>query len=76
MSTSSDRHGTEPKRSFQLTTDSTPGKDFEARLNKDYGPGNEHYDDMCRLVKQGLKEGWVAETGESTERKRCRLSCG
>ncbi|KAF3015067.1 hypothetical protein E8E14_011141 [Neopestalotiopsis sp. 37M] len=42
--------------------DLTPGKDLEARLNKQYGPGNPYYEDFCRLVRQGLKEGWVAET--------------
>ncbi|KAI1170988.1 p-hydroxylaminobenzoate lyase [Nemania sp. FL0916] len=42
--------------------DLTPGKELEERLNKDYGPGNGYYDDLCRLVRQGLDEGWVAET--------------
>ena len=40
----------------------TPGKDLEARLNKEYGPGNPYYDDFCRYVRQGLEEGWVAQT--------------
>ena len=39
---------------------STPGLALEARLNRDYGPGNQYYDDFCRLVKQGFEEGWVA----------------
>ena len=39
----------------------TPGKDLETRLNRDYGPGNEYYEDFCRYIKQGLKEGWVAK---------------
>ncbi|KAF9772547.1 hypothetical protein IL306_009739 [Fusarium sp. DS 682] len=42
--------------------DLTPGKDLEARLNKDYGPGNPHYEAFCSYIKQGLEEGWVAET--------------
>ncbi|MCJ1445828.1 MAG: hypothetical protein MMC23_006333 [Stictis urceolatum] len=46
----------------------TPGKDLEARLNKDYGPGNAYYDDFCKLVKQGLDEGWVA-SGELDGKK-------
>ncbi len=40
----------------------TPGKDLEARLNKEYGPGNPYYEDLCRYVRQGLEEGWVAQT--------------
>ena len=41
---------------------STPGKDLETRLNNEYGPGNEYYEDFCKYIKQGLKEGWVAQT--------------
>jgi len=46
----------------QLTRSSTPGKDLEDRLNKEYGPGNPYYDDFCTFVRQGLTEGWVATT--------------
>ena len=48
------RHGT--------TSDihSTPGKDLEAKLNSEYGPGNPYYEDMCASIRQGLTEGWVA----------------
>lgn len=42
---------------------STPGKELEKRLNRDYGPGNEYYEDFCKLIKQGWEEGWVA-TGD------------
>ncbi|KAK5724161.1 hypothetical protein LTR17_013542 [Elasticomyces elasticus] len=38
----------------------TPGKELEIRLNRDYGPGNEYYEDFCKYIKQGLEEGWVA----------------
>ncbi|KAH8669040.1 p-hydroxylaminobenzoate lyase [Xylariales sp. PMI_506] len=47
---------------FAEVEDLTPGKDLEARLNKEYGPGNAYYEDFCRYIKQGLEEGWVAET--------------
>ncbi|KAI1336501.1 p-hydroxylaminobenzoate lyase [Xylariaceae sp. FL0016] len=47
---------------FAAIEDLTPGKDLEARLNKEYGPGNPYYDDLCDLVRKGLSEGWVAET--------------
>jgi hypothetical protein len=45
---------------YVLTTNSTPGKELEAHLNADYGPGNHHYETFCSLIKQGLTEGWVA----------------
>ncbi|KAF2192564.1 p-hydroxylaminobenzoate lyase [Zopfia rhizophila CBS 207.26] len=38
----------------------TPGKDLEIFLNKNYGPGNAIYEDLCNLTRQGLTEGWVA----------------
>jgi len=31
-------------------------------LNAEYGPGNAYYEDFCRYIKEGLKEGWVANT--------------
>lgn len=40
----------------------TPGKDLETRLNTDHGPGTPFYDDFCTHIRQGLKDGWVAET--------------
>ncbi|TDZ39575.1 hypothetical protein C8035_v005422 [Colletotrichum spinosum] len=42
--------------------DLTPGKDLEQRLNREYGPGNAFYEDFCFYIKQGLEEGWVAQT--------------
>ncbi|TDZ67398.1 hypothetical protein CTRI78_v003033 [Colletotrichum trifolii] len=42
--------------------DLTPGKDLEQRLNREYGPGNAFYEDFCSYIKQGLEEGWVAQT--------------
>jgi hypothetical protein len=39
----------------------TPGAALEARLNREYGPGNVYYEDFCRYMRQGLKEGWVAQ---------------
>ncbi|KAI0018660.1 p-hydroxylaminobenzoate lyase [Xylariomycetidae sp. FL0641] len=48
---------------FAEVEDLTPGKDLEARLNAQYGPGTPYYEDFCALVRrQGLTEGWVAET--------------
>ena len=31
-------------------------------LNKNYGPGNPYYEDFCSYIRQGVKEGWVAQT--------------
>ncbi|KHN97147.1 p-hydroxylaminobenzoate lyase [Metarhizium album ARSEF 1941] len=42
--------------------DWTPGRDLEERLNRDFGPGNALYEDLCTYIRQGLAEGWVAET--------------
>ncbi|KAK1460325.1 p-hydroxylaminobenzoate lyase [Colletotrichum melonis] len=42
--------------------DLTPGKALETRLNQQFGPGNQYYEDFCSHIRQGLKEGWVAQT--------------
>ncbi|KAK0383398.1 hypothetical protein NLU13_9310 [Sarocladium strictum] len=47
---------------LQEIQDLTPGKDLEAKLNREYGPGTPYYDDFCSYIRQGLEEGWVAET--------------
>ncbi|OAA49673.1 p-hydroxylaminobenzoate lyase [Metarhizium rileyi] len=47
---------------FATVQDLTPGKDLEERLNKDFGPGSAFYEDFCSYIRQGLREGWVAET--------------
>jgi len=36
---------------------STPGRQLEERLNRDYGPGNAHYEALCSQIKQGLQDG-------------------
>lgn len=41
-------------------SDRTPGRALEERLNREYGPGNPLYEEMCEYVRQGLEEGWVA----------------
>lgn len=56
----------------------TPGKELEARLNTDYGPGNPYYEDFCKYIKQGLDEGWVAATevdGKKYRRGKIALPC-
>ncbi|OQV08660.1 hypothetical protein CLAIMM_12892 [Cladophialophora immunda] len=38
----------------------TPGKDLEARLNREYGPGTPFYEAFAHYMRVGLEEGWVA----------------
>ncbi|KIW12617.1 hypothetical protein PV08_09895 [Exophiala spinifera] len=45
---------------FDEVKDLTPGAPLEARLNRDYGPGNAYYEDFCKFIKAGLDEGWAA----------------
>lgn len=62
------------ERSFSYRT---PGKDLEATLNRDYGPGNTYYDDFCRLIRQALEndEGWVAvDEIDGPKYRRTRIS--
>ncbi|KAI0470639.1 p-hydroxylaminobenzoate lyase [Xylariaceae sp. FL0804] len=55
---------------FAEVEDLTPGKELEARLNRDYGPGNAYYDEFCALIREGLGEGWVGETEISGRKYR------
>ncbi|KAK5164751.1 uncharacterized protein LTR77_009414 [Saxophila tyrrhenica] len=50
------------QRFFMEVEDLTPGKELEARLNNNHGPGTPLHDDMAALVRRGVKnnEGWVA----------------
>jgi hypothetical protein len=62
-----------------LTRDplSTPGKDLESRLNQEYGPGNQIYDDFAALIRQGVvnNEGWVAvDEVDGPNYRRTRIS--
>ncbi|KAK8070202.1 hypothetical protein PG994_006818 [Apiospora phragmitis] len=45
---------------FDEVQNLTPGKELEARLNQNHGPGTPYFDDFCRYIRQGLDEGWVA----------------
>ncbi|KAM3541672.1 hypothetical protein BM221_007549 [Beauveria bassiana] len=55
----------------------TPGRDLEERLNHEYGPGNEFYDDFARIIRAGLEndEGWVAtDEVQGANYRRTRIS--
>ena len=38
----------------------TAGSEMEAWLNTTYGPGTAVYEDLARLIKAGVQEGWAA----------------
>jgi hypothetical protein len=40
--------------------DMTPGTAVEQWLNKTHGPGSDLYDNLSRLIKAGVEEGWAA----------------
>jgi hypothetical protein len=40
--------------------DMTPGADMEKWLNSKYGEGSALYQDLARLIKLGVVEGWAA----------------
>ncbi|KAI4720451.1 hypothetical protein E4T48_03387 [Aureobasidium sp. EXF-10727] len=61
---------------FSEVEDLTPGHELEAHLNKNYGPGNPIYEDLCNLTRSGLDEGWVANfelDGEKYRRSKILL---
>jgi hypothetical protein len=39
----------------------TMGKELEDWLNERYGPGSAQYDDLARMIKDGVRDGWAAE---------------
>lgn len=52
-----------PKLHLTLPTRfKTPRKELEKKLNVEYGPGNEFYEDCCKYARLELKEGWIAQT--------------
>ena len=40
--------------------DMTPGAAMERWLNTRYGPGSALYEDLSRIIKIGVEEGWAA----------------
>ncbi len=45
---------------LQEVRDMTPGAEMEAWLNTKYGPGSALYENLSRLIKLGVAEGWAA----------------
>ena len=38
----------------------TAGGELEVWLNENYGPGTELYDDLARMITEGVADGWAA----------------
>ncbi|KAF0966352.1 MULTISPECIES: DUF4863 family protein [unclassified Rhodococcus (in: high G+C Gram-positive bacteria)] len=38
----------------------TAGGELEGWLNTNYGPGTELYDDLARMITEGVNDGWAA----------------
>jgi Domain of unknown function (DUF4863) len=45
---------------LKVVKDMTPSAETERWLNENYGEGNEVYDDLARLIRLGVEEGWAA----------------
>lgn len=66
------------KRSIEFLDqikDLTPGTDVERWLNATYGPGSEVYDNLSRLIKAGVEEGWAANIEVDGRRYRRSRIC-
>jgi hypothetical protein len=54
--------------------DRTPGTEVEQWLNLTYGPGSDLYDNLARLIKAGVDEGWAANiTVDGQHYRRSRI---
>src|SRR5471030_2785610 len=47
---------------LQEVKDLTPGAEAEQWLNTQYGVESELYQDLARLIRLGVQEGWAADT--------------
>jgi hypothetical protein len=53
----------------------TAGPEVERWLNETYGPGSALYEDLSRLIKQGVEEGWAANIEVGGRRYRRGRLC-
>src|SRR5262249_53641955 len=60
---------------LEQVKDMTPGTAVEQWLNKTYGPGTDLYDDLARLIKAGVEEGWAANIEIDGQRYRRSKIC-
>ena len=55
---------------LEQVKDMTPGTAVEQWLNRTYGPGSDVYDNLARLIKAGVEEGWAANVEVDGRRYR------
>ncbi len=58
--------------------DRTPGAEMERWLNETHGPGSPLYEELARLIRKGVEEGWAANTeiaGRHYRRSRLLEPC-
>jgi hypothetical protein len=61
-------------RFLQEVKDMTPGAEMERWLNEKYGKQSGLYQDLARLIKAGVKEGWAAnQEVEGPNYRRSRI---
>src|ERR1700747_484368 len=59
---------------LQEVKDMTPGAEMERWLNEKYGEGSALYQDLSRLIKIGVEEGWAAnQEVEGPNYRRSRI---
>jgi hypothetical protein len=59
---------------LQEVKDMTPGAAMEGWLNRTYGEDSQLYQDLSRLIKAGVEEGWAAnQEVEGTNYRRSRI---
>ncbi|MBV6761955.1 MULTISPECIES: DUF4863 family protein [Rhodococcus] len=53
----------------------TAGGELEAWLNTNYGPGTELYDDLARMITEGVNDGWAANVElDGAKYRRSRIA--
>ncbi len=45
---------------LEVVKNRTAGAELELRLNGTYGPGSALYDDLARMIRDGVRDGWAA----------------
>jgi hypothetical protein len=59
---------------LQEVKDMTPGAEMEKWLNTKYGEESQLYQDLARLIKIGVEEGWAAnQEVEGSDYRRSRI---
>lgn len=60
---------------LEVVKNRTAGAELELRLNGTYGPGSALYDDLARMIRYGVRDGWAANIEVDGRRyRRSRLA--